>query len=202
MSEDITTEALYYRAHHSFLLQSPEFRTDFELLTHQYQSFPESFKVLSKPDVIRIRQMQDSYRTGRFTLFDLVPDLSMPNFPTSGKSDRKHGELCMEIWKRRESVLEPHTGLIDSACLEYPVRFGKVDLMVQSGSCAYIVEVKTETADHAIVGQVMKYFVGMCLKLILKMFNEIKIITLCPSYDEASMLGLRQIGAKALILNF
>ena len=47
----------------------------------------------------------------------------------------------------------------------------------------------------------MKYYIGMCLQLSLKFFRDVKIITICPGYDQAACNGLRQIGATMLLID-
>jgi len=202
MGEELTTECLYYRTFRSFLLQNSDFKTDFILLRRQQDAFPDSFKILTEKDQTRYKQMQSAFYTGRFSLFEgNTIDFSNIPLPEIEKSDITHKELVAEIYKNRTLTLEPYTGPIQEACPEYPVYFGSIDLMIRSGSCAYIVEVKTDTADHAIVGQVMKYYVGMSLQLVLKFFDEVKIITICPGYDQAAYNGLRQLGAAILLLD-
>ena len=199
---DVTTEALFYRAHHSFLLQSPDFTDDFEMLLEQYKHAPETFKQFSKQEILRLKQMQTAYKTGRIILFEGTDIAQYTNPPRGGeKSDKNHKELCMGIYLHQKQTLEPYTGPIDSVCLEFPVIYGSIDLMVQSGMCAYVIEVKTEPAEHDIIGQVMKYYIGLSLKLILKHFNEVKMITLCPGYNPMAYKGLQQIGALPLIIN-
>ena len=202
MSEEKTSECLYYRAYRSFLLQSPEFNIDFQLLQKQRSDFPDSFSLLTDKDQIRLRQMQSAFYTGRFVIFEgCTYEFSNIILPDPGKSDKNHKELVNEIYKQRAVILEPYTGPIEDACIEYPVIDGFVDLMAQSNRCAYIIEVKTSTADHAIIGQTMKYYVGVSLQLVLKFFNDVKIITICPGYDPASYRGLKQIGATILSIN-
>jgi len=202
LMEESTTECLYYRAFRSYLLQSPDFKTDFHLLQKQQSDFPDSFKVLNVHDQVRLKQMQSAYCTGRFVLFEgSTFDFAKVILPELEKSEKPHRELVIDVYKNRKTILEPYTGPIKDACFEYPVLDGSIDLMVQSGLCAYVVEIKTDTADHSIIGQVMKYYVGMCLKLSLKFFNEVKIITVCPGYDQASHRGLKQIGATVLSIN-
>jgi hypothetical protein len=202
INEESTTEVLFYFALHSFLLQRTDFKDKFEMLRNQYQEHPTTFKIFSKPQLLWIKKMQDSYKTNSFTLFEEVP-LCLEKYtpPRGSKSEQKHHDLCMDIWKNRTTTIEPYTGPIDSTCYEFPVIYGNIDLLVQSKRIIHIIEVKTETATHAIVGQVMKYYVGMCLKLFLKLFDEIKMITICPGYDQASFDGLRQIGATPLIID-
>jgi hypothetical protein len=199
---DITTEALFYRAYHSFLLQKSDFTDDYGLLLDQYKLVPETFKQFNKQEILRLKQMQNAYNTGRIILFEGTDTLWCSDPPQNGgKSEKNHKELCLGIYLHRKQVLEPYTGPIENACFEFPVLYGNIDLLVQSGMCAYIIEVKTEPAEHDIIGQVMKYFIGLSLKLILKHFNEIKMITLCPGYNPIAYKGLQQIGALPLILN-
>ena len=200
--EEKTTECLYYMAFNSFLLQKPEFEVYFQLLKNQLESFPGSDGILSPKDKTRLDLMRKSFLTRSFSLFEGVLDFSASSFlPDPGKSEKPHMELVRDIYRSRESVIEPFTGPIREACFEYPVLDGFVDLMVQSGPCAHIIEVKTSLADHAIIGQVMKYYIGMCLKFNLKFFDEVKIVTICPGYDQAAVRGLKQVKATVLSLD-
>jgi hypothetical protein len=197
-----TAEVLFFMAYHSFLLQKPDFPDTFEMLLDHYENHPESFSQFSKQEVLRIKQMQNAYKTGRIILFEGT-DISQYSDPPQGahKSDKNHKELCIGIYLHRAQTLEPYTGPVESACLEYPVLYGDIDIMIQSGLCAYVIEVKTEPAEHDIIGQVMKYFIGLSLKLILRHFNEVKMITLCPGYNPMAYKGLQQIGALPLIID-
>jgi hypothetical protein len=188
-------------AYNAFLVQDGRFKDFFEMLKDQYQRYPESFKKLTKADILRIKIMQDSYDTNTFRLFD-GPCLEL-NTPVPGrgeKSEKKHFELIKEVYKRKESTLEPHTGIIESACLEYPVRYGNIDLMVISNNVGWILEFKTETADHSIVGQLMKYFIGLSLQLINKFFNDIRMIAICPGYEQSTYNSLKGMGVRPLVV--
>jgi hypothetical protein len=199
---DNTADVLFFMAYHSFLLQKPNFTDNFEMLLDHYKHFPESFKQFNKHEILRISQMQTAYKNGRIILFEGTDTSQLPNLPYRGeKSDKNHAELCMGIYLNRKQTLEPYTGPIENACLEFPVLYGNIDIMAQSGMCAYVIEVKTEPAEHDIIGQVMKYFIGLSLKLILKHFNEVKMITICPGYNPIAYKGLQQIGALPLIIN-
>jgi hypothetical protein len=199
--ESLTTECLYFRSLRSFLLQLPEFHVDYQLLQKQMVEFPDSFQLPSQ-DRARLNSMQRSFQTGTFSLFEgNLSEFTNIILPDNEKSEKNHKELVKEIYRNRKTTLEPFIGPIEDVCPEYPVLDGSLDMMALKGLCAYIIEVKTVTADHAIVGQVMKYYVGMCLKLILKFFNEVKIVTICPGYDPASYRGLRQIGATILAID-
>ena len=173
------------------------------MLLDQYREVPDSFSVLSKPDVLRLKKMQDDFKSGQYSLFSGTLDFSseIPDEIKKEKSGKKHKDVCYQILKKKEE-LERYTGSIDFANFEHPVIFGHIDLLVQSGKRAFIIEVKTETADHSIIGQVMKYYIGLSLKLNLKFFDEIETITLCPSYDKPSYNGLKQINAIPLTYKF
>jgi hypothetical protein len=201
MSEN-TAEALFFMTYHSFLLQEQDFIDNFEMLLDHYKHFPESFKNFKKLEILRIAQMQNAYKKGRIVLFEGTDCTQLTDPPQiNEKSDKNHRELCSGIYLNRDKLIEPYTGSIDNACLEFPTLYGNIDIMVQSGSCAYVIEVKTVPAEHDIIGQVMKYFIGLSLKLILKHFDEVKMITLCPGYNSIAFKGLQQIGALPLIIN-
>lgn len=203
MSQSSITECLFYRAHRSFLLQDPSFVVDFEILQQQYKNYPNSFKIFTKNEVLRLVQMERTYKTGVFNLFQNTPftmnDIILP--PRNEETNQNHRELVSEIYKNRENSIIPYTGGIDDACPEYPVLYGNIDLLIMHKKCAYAIEVKTDTATHAIVGQLIKYYIGLNLQFSLKYFNDVKLITICPGYDQATHIGLKQIGATILLIN-
>jgi len=200
MSEESTSECLYYRAYRSFLLQDPEFKVNYEILSDQYKRFPGTFKQFSKNDVLRLIRMQEAYKTGTFNLFKSISlNTSNTVLPKMGDIDQSHQNLVWEVYKR--GVLEKYTGPIENVCPEYPVLYGNIDLMIIAGNCAYAVEFKTDTADHSIIGQVTKYYIGLCLQLNLKFYNDVKIITVCPGYDPVALKALKQIGTIILLID-
>lgn len=202
IDEESTTECLYYRAFRSYLLQDPDFKMNFELLDEQFKKYPESFKSFEKIEVLRMIHMQESYKTGIFNLFKgNIEDFSKVILPKRDNVEQKHRDLVLGVYQDREKSLVPYIGPIDDACPEYPVMFGDIDLMILSGRCAHALEFKTDTATHAIVGQVMKYYIGLCLLFNIKFFNDVKIITICPGYDQAAYNGLRQLGAIILLVD-
>ena len=201
MNENSTTECLYFRAYRSFLLQEPDFKMNFEILAHQYYHFPNTFKIFSKNDVERLIQMQEAFRAGVFYLFKGINiDLTNTTLPKMNNIKQTHQDLIREVYKN--GILDKFIGgSINNVCLEYPVIYGNIDLMIIANNCAYVIEFKTDTATHAILGQVTKYYIGLCLKLNLKFFNDVKIITICPGYDPVALKGLKQIGATTLIVD-
>jgi hypothetical protein len=144
--------------------------------------------------------MQEAFRTGVFNLFKGIPlDFSNTVLPKMDNVEQSHRCLIREVYQ--SGVLEKYTGPIDDICLEYPVLYGSIDLMIISNKCAYLIEFKTDTATHAILGQVIKYYIGLCLKFNLKFFNDVKIITVCPGYDPIALKSLKQIGALTLLVD-
>ena len=174
------------------------------MLRDQFSEHPSSFEQFNRHDVLRIKQMQDSYKSGIIELFtgSKIDSFSDAILPSLEKSSKPHKGLVMDIYRNQKTLLEPFTGPIEMISDEFPIIFGSLDLMaISNRRCAYVIEVKTDQADHSIVGQVMKYYIGLCLKLILKFWDEVKIITICPGYDESAYNGLRQIGAQPLLIN-
>jgi hypothetical protein len=198
-----TTEALYFRAFQSYLLQQPDLKDNYGMLLDHYKNHPDSFKALTKNDLLRIKQMQDDVQNNRYTLLcgstnfsnDVIEALKKE------KSDKRHKEICDGLIDRMHEIFTPVIGPIIYCSTEHPTMFGPIDIVLQSGETSYVIEVKTNTATHAIVGQVSKYFIGLSLKLITRHFDKVKMMTLCPGYDKASLAGLKRIGADPFILN-
>jgi hypothetical protein len=198
--EESITQALYFRALHSHLLQKPDLKENYELLLDQYNRYPESFRSLTKNDILRIKRIQDDVLNNRYSLFSGPLEIGpAPEFEQE-KSVINHRQIC-DSFMGRQSELEVFTGPINHMAREYSTIFGPVDIMVRSGDTVHIVEVKTLKTDHSIVGQVMKYYIGVSLWLMTRQFDDVKIITICPGYDKPSYLGLKQIGARTLIFN-
>jgi hypothetical protein len=198
----VETEALFFLAYNSFLLQKPEFKDYFEMLVDDYKHSKDSFNQFSKLELLKIKQMQDSYKTGKISIFE-VSKMTESDIIMQGnyKSEKNHKDLCRELYLNREKSLEPFIGKIDNICFEFPIIYGNIDLMAICNKIAYIIEVKSTSADHSIIGQMMKYFVGLSLKLNLRHFNEVKMVTICPGYDEPSYKGLKQVGSQSLIVD-
>lgn len=197
----IEAESLYYRLYESYLLQTPNLIENYEMLKALYKRQPQSFQYFTKNDILRIKQIQDDIWEGKFSLFSGEMDLTteIPESLRKEKSAKKHKEICTSLIKHR--LLDQITGKPDLISMEHPTRFGLIDIMVIANNCAYIFEIKTSSATHDIIGQVQKYYIGMSLKLILKFFDEVKLITLCPGYDSASYHGLKQLGAKTMLIS-
>lgn len=200
MNENTTSECLFFRAYRSFLLQDTDFKMNFEMLAYQYYHYPDSFKKFSRNEVQKLIQMQGAFRTGVFNLFQGTPlDLSSMILPKMNNINQPHQDLISEVYQNK--VLDPYIGTEADVCLEYPVIYGNIDLMAISNQCAFVVEFKTDTASHAIIGQVIKYYIGLSLKLNLRFYNDVKIITICPGYDPIALKGLKQIGTTTLLVD-
>lgn len=199
----IEAEALYFRMYHSYLLQKENLHDDYEMLRQHFHDHPGCFSSLTKNDLLRIKLVQEDIESDKHSLFTSQLDLSpgIPDALKKEKTKQNHKELCSTIIRSYSSLLEPFLGPEDFINREHPTMFGPVDIIAQSGQCMYVIEVKTVSADHSIIGQVMKYFVGMSLGLIKRFYDEVKMVTVCPGYDDASYKGLKSIGATLLLIN-
>ena len=199
-THETDAEALYFRLRRSYLLRTSSIMDDYEMLREHYHDHPESFKVFNKTELLDIKRIQRDVSEGRHTLFGSALDLSAPTDDTSReKSDKNHRELVKAVI-RNPRALEPFTGPINFLNTEHPVVFGSVDIVAQSGAILHAIEVKTHAAGHAIIGQLMKYYVGLSLGTIRRHYDEVRLIALCPGYDAAASNGLRQIGALPLLI--
>jgi hypothetical protein len=201
MSDKIA-ECLYYRAWASFLRRAEDFCINYSFLMKQKKEEPDSFKIFTSNDFDRILMMERFYKTKQFLCFrDTDPVLSAVPPPILENTKETHRELVRKLYEARAQTLVPYTSEIEFVCPEFPVEFGNIDLVIHSKNTAYAVEVKTDPADHAIIGQVLKYYIGLSLNLCHKFYNDVKLITICPGYDSASIWGLKQMGVQTLLLN-
>lgn len=200
--EQIEAEALYFRMYRSYLLQLPKLREDYEILRDHCETHKGCLQGLTKNDLLRIKTIQDDILNNRNSLFTGTLTLAsdLPAELKKEKSSQGHKDMCDTIVRNKEYLLEPFTGCIDFMNREHPTGFGLVDIIAQNGPVMYVVEVKTEAADHSIVGQIMKYYIGMALKIQLRLYDEVRMICICPGYDQASFNGLRGIGATPLLI--
>lgn len=202
-SEQLEAEALYFRMHRAYLLQLPELKEDYEMLRDHYHTHKDCLQGLTKNDLLRIKRIQDDVLNNRHTLFSGTLDLSprIPEALKKEKSSQGHKTMCDTILRNRTTVLEPFIGHIDFMNREHPTMFGSVDIISQSGPVMHVIEVKTKAADHSIIGQVMKYFIGMSLGIILRHYDDVKMVCVCPGYDQESFGNLKRIGAIPLLIN-
>jgi len=200
-NEELETEALFFRLLNSYLLQRPCLKDDYGMLLNHYKKHKETFHILRPAYIQWIGNIQDDLHNNRYSLLsgNMSFDETIPEAIKKEKTSQKHSEICHELVKRKKELLEPFTGPLQSMNFEQPTIYGPIDIYAQNGSVAYVIEVKTNTADHSIIGQVMKYYIGLCHKLILKMFEEVKTMTVCPGYDSISLKGLKRIGTTPIL---
>jgi len=199
--ESASAEAIYFLVLHSYLLQKPDFKNYYEMLVDHYIKHPKSLQILTKNDLLRLKRIQDDVINNKYSLFsgNLNFNSDLPEFKKE-KNNIKHAELCNKIVDDKK-ILEALIGPINFLSREYPTPFGPIDIVAQSDDTVFVIEIKTSTADHSIIGQVMKYYIALSLKLIIRQYDDVKMITLCPGYDKTSYFGLKQVGARPLIIN-
>ena len=201
---EIITRELFFRLYFSYLLRSKDFNYNYDLLIEQYNLCPDSFKILNKYDLLKLKQIQDDKKNDKYSLFSGTLDFSeeLSSIVVEEKKKEKHKDLCDNIVKEKDTILQKIFSRPITYCSrEHPTRFGPIDIVIEDDdSCAYIIEVKTETAQYQIVSQASKYFIGLSLKLNLGFFNRVEIITMAPGYKEETLRGLQQIGAKPLLI--
>jgi len=84
---------------------------------------------------------------------------------------------------------------------ECPVgSFGFVDITArdEKEDEFWILELKSSTANHKIIGQVLKYVQHYEGKLINRQFEKVRALTVCGGYDNFSLRELKKIGINTL----
>lgn len=70
------------------------------------------------------------------------------------------------------------------------VTFGEVDLIAYDKDICYVIELKKEEVRHDIIGQIEKYMFDFKLKLIYKLWNEVKGVVIGNSYSKYALKEL------------
>jgi hypothetical protein len=202
-AEESIAESLYFLVLHSYLLQKPDLKDNYGVLLDHYNKYPESLLILTRNDLIRLKHIQNDIKNNSYTL--LYGDINFSKYELpelkKEKSSLNHNTLCNNIINKQDLLGGIIGGTVDYVSREHPTFFGPIDIVAQHKDTVFIIEVKTYKTDHSIIGQVIKYYIALSLKLINRCYDDIKIITLCPGYDRASYIGLKQIGAKPMIIN-
>lgn len=78
--------------------------------------------------------------------------------------------------------------------------FGFVDITAKDDENDefWILELKTGTANHKVIGQVAKYIQYFEGRLMTKNFEKVRALTVCGGYDNYSLRELKKIGVNTL----
>ena len=197
-SDQTVALSLFFRLYNSYLLRDPALKDNYEMLLEHYNEYPESFKILNRFDLQRLKQIQNDIRMDRYSLFSGTIDFSadIPKDIKASKVSKRHKDLCDDLIDCGGALDEIIGRPVTFRSREHSCAFGVIDILLQDDDyCAYIVEVKADQAKHDIVGQVMKYFVGISLKLNYRLYHDVKVITCAFGYTKEAISGLLQIGA-------
>lgn len=205
-SKEILAEALFFRLYNSYLLQQPELRDNYAMLLQHYNDCPSSFKILNRHDLRRLKQVQEDIKHNRYSLFSGSLDFSgdIPDSIKTEKNKKKHKDICWEMVERRTDIFGPLIGNTITACsVEHPTIYGPIDILLQDDKgCAFVIELKSDQAKHDILGQVMKYFIAVSLKLNYRLYEDVKIITCAPGYSADCLKGLKGLGAIPTLISY
>lgn len=80
------------------------------------------------------------------------------------------------------------------------VTFGEVDLVAYDNDVCYVIELKRDEVKHDIIGQIEKYFYDFKMKLIYKLWKEVKGVVIGNSFSEYAIRELSK--AKIICLKY
>lgn len=89
--------------------------------------------------------------------------------------------------------------IVDKTTEMIMAEFGKCDLVIRTDSELYVIEVKDETADHKVVGQIMKYINGGILLMKSSAYQWVNGVVVAPGYTSDALVALRSINVKPLM---
>ena len=79
---------------------------------------------------------------------------------------------------------------------------GRVDVVLRNASTVFPVELKSDLADHAVVGQALKYVEHFEKRLILNIWTRVQGAVVASRYTAFSLKELKRLGIATLVYRF
>jgi hypothetical protein len=76
--------------------------------------------------------------------------------------------------------------------------YGRMDMLYMDSIYSYPTEIKKDTGEHDLIGQIMKYDLNEKLHLHMKMFYKVQPVTICGSYNGHTLHELKKYGVVTI----
>jgi RecB family endonuclease NucS len=182
-------EFLYYKIHNSVLLgKSEDAKMYLHFLREEYINDKQQFKVL-----INDERWQNLKKLGKIIDNGLqIKSLSCNNksnetlIKVQDNSFEKQYDLIKQInlFKEDLRICLKADKDFNLTALEYPTKYGKVDLLAEDSSSIFPIEIKKDYAKHDVVSQIDKYILHFKLGLIYKNYRYVKGIVIANGFSE------------------
>ena len=195
-------EALYFNTYYSFLKgNQKDTRMYYGILKEEF-SAAKNPNILSKQQLQILKDIRSSLVSGKLLSGHWISDPSpkvMPNKPSHNLyQDDIVRKIYYDAFESLRSLVGSDTFLslynIEHPCGEY----GAVDVVLKDKSTMYPLEVKRAEGSHDLIGQIMKYTLHFRLQLHLKLYEDVKPVTICNSYNPMVLNELKKMSVCTL----
>lgn len=194
---------LYFFLKNAYLINN---KTDCEFFMNNIKKLMSNFsrediqKVLSEHQIKDLFQLSNAIKNNLFfvNFGDNYNDISKPYINTITN------QLFQDEKELEKTIVEPNTiasinkllGInLHTIDTQYETKYGKIDVLAKDNRTIYIIELKKDTAGHAIIGQLLKYAHHFQRRLIYNLWDEVKLITIAGNYTEYTYTQLKQMNA-------
>lgn len=190
MSSNIV-EALYYKLYNATLLgERDDAKLFLELLRKEFESDADSFSILQNDN-----RFEHLKQLGNLVDNDLIVRnasyvVNASDVETAEKDDKQADtevELIRMIFTNDKNIsnLKKCLNVSDNFCLsnvQHPTQFGRIDVLAFDNDVVYPIEIKKSEARYSVISQIEKYVLDLKLKLILKLWKQVKGVVIANGY--------------------
>lgn len=192
-------ETLYFHTYFSYLKGNlDETEMFFEMLKDEYKNRRDP-KALNLKQIDNLKIIRSSLKSGKFhthgTEWVLQNNVRVTGRPSPNiYQDELVKKIYFEGFDSMRELLESDVSLklynIEHPCGEC----GAVDMVFKDDRRIYPVEIKRTEGKHDIIGQIMKYTLHFKFQLHYKLFEDVKPVTVCNSYNPQVLQELKKLG--------
>lgn len=192
-------EAFFHKCYYSYLdgnLENAKMYMDF--LREEFRSTGNK-DALNKYQLRHLKKVRDAIKEESIRESVWTEKLKeVPDSTPSKESIKKHQDIVKEIHKNAftlKSILSSNIGEFLLENIEHPCPpYGRIDMLYRDDVYVYPVEVKPGRGDHDIVGQILKYDRFCRKNLHLRLWEDVKAVTVCKSYSNFAFQELKRRG--------
>jgi hypothetical protein len=191
-------ESLYFFCYYAFILGNlADTQMYYGMLRDEFKTArPDSLK---PHQYLELKKIKTALASGVIARSSWLEGTEMipPSMPTV---DMKQKELIRRIHDSGltslKEILQDDVYLynLEAPCLPY----GYVDMVYMGKNTVYPVEVKKDTGKHDLIGQICKYELSHKLKVHYKLYDFVRPLTICHTYQEYVVKELKQVGVLPL----
>lgn len=148
--------------------------------------------LLTKEQWSDLKRLVEIYKTGQIKQEAFVYKHQTQSYQKTELSLKE--KFLADLILKDKRPLERELGPIDDVLLEADYRpFGKCDVRVIANRVCYPIELKDETANERISGQIRKYIKGAILQIKYGRYDTVQGVTIAPNYTKEALMQLKAL---------